>query len=180
MGGDKRLATRHGSHMADATINIPDRSLAARLGSCMADADLHILGSGHGTWMVVANPMTINSAESTKGTVHCLTCPKNRAWKPPVVVGPMADAGTTLTSGPATLAGPACPGFCIAPLVPSWEPLKLVSRNQRRENPRKRRVSGKASPMSPSSYTCVAAAAMTKGKTYANCKKKPSYSHYSL
>ncbi|MPC62104.1 hypothetical protein E2C01_056186 [Portunus trituberculatus] len=34
--GDKRIGTRHGSRMADTTINILDMSLAARYGSCMA------------------------------------------------------------------------------------------------------------------------------------------------
>ncbi|MPC76269.1 hypothetical protein E2C01_070678 [Portunus trituberculatus] len=81
-GGDKRLAARHGTHMADATINIPDRSLAASHGSCMADTNLHTLNSGvatrHGSQMAVANPIPINSAKSTKGTMHCLTSPRNR------------------------------------------------------------------------------------------------------
>ncbi|MPC52823.1 hypothetical protein E2C01_046700 [Portunus trituberculatus] len=79
-GGDKRLATKHGSCMADTTINILDRSLATRRESCMADANFRILGSGaatgHGSQVTVADLTTVKSAKSTKGTVHYLTCPR--------------------------------------------------------------------------------------------------------
>ncbi|MPC89188.1 hypothetical protein E2C01_084125 [Portunus trituberculatus] len=57
----KGMAARHGSRMADASLNILERSLAARNGRPMA----------------VANPTPVNSAKSTQGTVHCLTCPRN-------------------------------------------------------------------------------------------------------
>ncbi|MPC57619.1 Proteasome subunit beta type-5 [Portunus trituberculatus] len=48
----------------------------------MAITDLRILGSGaaagHGRPMAVANPTPVNSVKSTQGTMHCLTCARNR------------------------------------------------------------------------------------------------------
>ncbi|MPC71097.1 hypothetical protein E2C01_065366 [Portunus trituberculatus] len=71
--------------MADTCLNILERSLATRHGKCIADTTLRILGSraaaGQGSQMAVANHTTINSAKSTKGTVHYLTYPRNRGME---------------------------------------------------------------------------------------------------
>ncbi|MPC63158.1 hypothetical protein E2C01_057252 [Portunus trituberculatus] len=71
--------------MGDVILSILKRCLATRHGSCMADANLCILGSGaaagHGSHVAVTNPTTVNSAKSTKGTVHCLTYPRNQGME---------------------------------------------------------------------------------------------------
>ncbi|MPC37135.1 hypothetical protein E2C01_030608 [Portunus trituberculatus] len=81
--GDKRLATRHGSHMADATINILDSSLAVPgMGAVwqMTTSVSWVLGQPSGMGAVI-NETPVNSAKSTKGTAHCLTCPRNQGME---------------------------------------------------------------------------------------------------
>ncbi|MPC66462.1 hypothetical protein E2C01_060609 [Portunus trituberculatus] len=69
--------------------------------------------------MTVANPIPANSAKSTKGTVHCLICPRNRGMEATCCCcWGRGGRRYHLDLGTVAPAGPARPSLCIAPLIP--------------------------------------------------------------